>query len=193
MKKTRNNTKIPTASGFTLLETIVSLGILTIVVLIGIGALFTIVHANRKAHAEKSVMDNLQFAVEGMVRSLRVGNTYHCGASGNLGGTADCPTSGDTAIAFEPSGGDPNSESDQVVYTLDSGAIVISTDGGGSFLAVTAPEVVVDNLHFYVAGATVATEQPRVLIVLKGHVGTATSPEHTNFSLQTLVSQRVLD
>jgi prepilin-type N-terminal cleavage/methylation domain-containing protein len=179
-------------AGFTLLEVIVSLGILTIVVLIGIGSLLTIVHANRKAQAQKIVMDNLQFAMESMTRTMRVGTTYHCGTSGNLGTPFDCATSGSAGMAFEKSGGTTGDNDDQVVYELQGTALARSVDGGGTFLSVTAPEVVIDTLTFYVDGAETETAQPLVLIVMQGHAGVSEG-ERTDFSIETLVSQRALD
>ncbi|MCI0619671.1 prepilin-type N-terminal cleavage/methylation domain-containing protein [Candidatus Wolfebacteria bacterium] len=187
-----NTKKRQREGGFTLLEMVVSLGILTVVVLIGVGSLLTIVDSNRKAQAEKSVMNNLQFAVDSMTRTMRVGTTYHCGASGDLGNVADCAVSGASTMAFEPSGGDPGTTEDQVVYRLVGTTLERSTDGGTNYIAVTAPEVIIDTLTFYVDGAEVANSQPRVLIVIQGHVGEA-DKERTDFSIETLVSQRALE
>ena len=68
-----------------------------------------------------------------------------------------------------------------------------STNGGGSYTAITALEVVVEDLKFYVTG-TSATDvlQPRVIIVVVGYAGVQ-EKIRTDFNIQTSVSQRQLD
>src|SRR3990167_8812616 len=104
--------------GFTLVELIVSIGLFSIVMLVSVGALLALTGANRKAQALQSVMNNLNIALDGMVRSIRMGSDYHCGTgvfigTGNLD---DCSTSGGTRFVFKPFDGDPN----QWVYLYDT-------------------------------------------------------------------------
>ena len=180
--------------GFTLIEMIVSLAVFTVVVLIGVGSLISIVHSNRKAQAQKTVMNNLNFAIESMTRTIRIGTTYHCGEGGTLDEATECPTTAANAIAFEAAGGDTGSVNDQVVYRLQQKAIERSLDGGTNYLAITAPEVEIDRLDFYVDGnGTGDNEQPRVLIVLEGHAGTTTVQDRSDFRIQTFVTHRLLD
>lgn len=194
-------TQRTSASGFTLIEMIVALAVFTIVVLISVGSLLSITHSNRKAQAQKTIMNNLNFALESMTRTIRVGTNYRCADFGSLGDVnvpADCPTSGGTAIAFERAGGNPGSDTDQVIYQLnpDEKTLQRSLDGGSNFLAITAPEVEIDTLEFYVNGTTEVAppeRQPHVLIVIKGHTGATTGQDRTEFSIQTLVTQRLLD
>lgn len=192
MRKIRKDTQ----KGFTLIELIVALAVFTIVVLISIGSLFSIIHSNRKAQAQKSVMNNLQFAVESMTRSMRVGTLYHCDASVSpLDGRRNCASgAGSDSIAFEYSGGDELDVNDQVVYRLQDKAIERSVDGGDNYIPITAPEVEVDNLRFFVNGALDDDLiQPQVLIVIQGHAGTSTVESLTEFNIQTFVTQRELD
>lgn len=80
----------------------------------------------------------------------------------------------------------------QIVYRLNGSEIDKSIDGGSTYVPVTAPEMTITSLAFYVTGATPSDQfQPKVLIKIAGYSGMTTSA--TNFSLQTLVSQRAFD
>lgn len=180
------------SGGFTLVELLVSVGIFSVVMLIAVGALLTMAEANRKAQALKSVMDNLNFAVESMSRGIRVGTTYHCGVGGLLTVPQNC-TGGSDYFAFESAHGDALQGSDQVVYRFNNAAIERSIDGGGIFTPVTASEVVIEDLDFYVTGAASGDSlQPKVVITIRGYAG-VTVRSRSEFSIQTTVTQRLLD
>lgn len=183
--------------GFTLVEMLVAVALFAIVMTVSVGSLLTLVDANKKAQALKSVMNNLNFALENMSRNIRVGTTYHCNTSAtvpaNIDTPNDCP-SGGVLIGFEPTGGDPNDKSDQIVYRLNGNRLERSTDGGATFLSVTAEEVRITNLDFFVTGAEISgdTEQPRVVMVIQGVAGPTPALE-SEFNIQATVSQRLLD
>lgn len=168
------------ASGFTLVEMIVAIFVFSVVMVIATGALVSIIGANRKAQSVKSVMNNLAFSVDSMTRALRVGTDYDCGIS-------SCASDGSDSLTFTDVDGREveyrlNESTDQIERAID----------GAGFLALTASEVTVERLMFYVDGTDSSDgEQPRVLIVVGGHAGTGRS--ETIFNLQTLVSQRILD
>lgn len=187
--KFNNMTTSRLNKGFTLIEILTSLGLFMVVMTISMGAILGIFDANRKTQSLKIVMDNLNFALESMSREIRYGTNYHCGAGGgNLTNPLNCP-SGSTQISFL------SSDNIQIVYRQNGSQIEKSTNGGASFIAVTAPEINIDNLEFYTFGAgnaAVNTLQPKVIIKLQGRAG---SKENTQsvFSVQTMVSQRLLD
>lgn len=165
--------------GFTLVEMLVATALFAVVIMIGVGALLSIVAADRKAQAFKSVMNNLNFAMEGMARSIRVGSNYRCGSG------QDCPGGG-TKIAFKSSAGP------DVVYQL-SGTQIQRSDAGAPFVGVTAPEVVVESLRFYVNGTAIGDKkQPTVLLLLRGHAGVSARAQ-TSFSIETFIAQRAFD
>lgn len=160
--------------GFTLIEFIVAVGVFLVVMLIASGALISIVESNRKAQSFKAVMNNLNFAFEGMTRTIRVGTDY-----------VVFPNPG-SSISFT------DSQGIATVYRV-SDAQVERSVGGGAFVSITAPEVVVDELRFGLDGTDAGDdEQPSVLIRLRGHTGEQLRIQ-TTFNLQTLVSQRLLD
>jgi prepilin-type N-terminal cleavage/methylation domain-containing protein len=70
-------------SGFTLVELMVSLTLFTIVVLAAVGSLYTVNNASRRVQAMRSVIDNLNFGLESMSRTIRTGNTVVCGGASN--------------------------------------------------------------------------------------------------------------
>ena len=68
-------------TGFTLVELMVSVSIFAIVMFISLGSILSILDANQKSKTLRSVMDNLNSAMESMTRTVRFGINYHCGSS----------------------------------------------------------------------------------------------------------------
>ena len=187
---------------FTLIELMVAVSIFAIVMLIGVGALLSLVETNRRAQAINAVMNNLNAAVESMSRSMRVGTTYYCSDSSippaptALDDAQDCPDpdEGGILLAFEPAEGDASESNDQVVYRLNGTQLERSLFSGASntWVALTAPEVSIDTFNFYVIGAPRGDGiQPRILMRIKG---SATVPGGTTqFTIQSSIVQRLLD
>lgn len=170
--------------GFTLVELLTSIAIFSIVVFISMSSIIGIFDANRKSRSLKTVMTNLNLALEGMSKELRYGYTYHCGSTTPFTTAVNCPA-GEDYISFMGSDGV------QTYYRLNAGAIEKKRDSDG-FVPITAPEVVIERLTFYVLGAgTNNSLQPKVNIVVQGRAGE--SKQQSSFSLQTLVSQRKID
>ena len=187
-----------TSRGFTLIEMIVAVGLFAIVMIVCVGALLSLVNANRKAQALQSVINNLNIALDGMERSIRMGTDYDgsVGCVTGFDGTYphDC-AGGTTQISFTPHGG---VSGDRWVYrfTHDSngnGQIEKSEDGS-AFVAITAQEISIDEMFFYVVGTNEHdTIQPKVVIVVKGSAGALGSSARTTFHIQATSVQRVLD
>ncbi len=179
--------KIGESRGFTLVELLVALSLFMVVMTIAMGSVLSIFDDNRKTQSESAVMNNLNLAVESMAREIRFGTNYHCDSIGVLTEPLNCG-SGDSYMAFLSSDGE------EIVYKQLGSAIMKSTDGGATFIAITAPEVSVEALTFYVLGAQPPPDggQPRVVLTIKGHSGEK-ADTRTAFSLQTLVSQRHID
>lgn len=186
--------------GFTLVEMMVSVAIFAIVMTVALGALLSMSESDRKAQTLKSVINNLNFALDAMSRSIRTGQAYHCDATqGSLSATRDCADTPASSLAYQPALGGT------VIYRLETssastcgqpaarvGCIVRSTDGGVTYGAITSSEVYVNALSFFVTGAESASVQPKVTILISGVVtvsGAQTSP----FNLQTSITQRLYD
>lgn len=188
--------------GFTLVEMMVAVAIFAIVMTVALGALLSMSESDRKAQTLKSVINNLNFSLDSMSRSIRTGQYYHCDATqGTLTATRDCDgqsVAAASSFAFQPAQGGTTiyrletSSSALCGQTGQIGCIVRSTDGGVTYGAITSSEVYIDALKFYVTGAESANVQPKITILISGVVkvsGVQTSP----FSLQTSVTQRLYD
>lgn len=181
----RQKNKIKRNAGFTLVELMVALGLFITVMFVAVGSLMSVVLASKKVQSISIVMDNLNFALENVTRSLRTGFTYHCGSSVPLNTPLDCPL-GSNYIAFTDVNGGTS------IFRLDNKHIQRSKDSGASFVDITAPEIEIDTLLFVVEGSLIGDDkQPRVLIIIEGTAGVR-AQEKTSFSVQTTISQRMI-
>lgn len=162
-----------------MIEVMVSVSIFAIIMTVGIGSLLTMNNAYRKSQSERVAIDNASFALESMARELRTGSNYSCLGS--------C-TAGSYGIKFLDQDGDT------IVYEFDSGNRIVKTDPllGGQ-LALTDPAfVTINDLTFFVVGEDNNDSlQPYVIITLKATA--STTNQQSQFTLQTAVSQRLLD
>lgn len=187
--------KLSRRRAFSLIELMVAVSIFSVVMLIAVGSLLSMIDANRKAQAIKSVINNLNFAIESMVRNARVGTNFHCENDSfvnNAESPLDCAAGG-ILFAFEGQFGSPLDPNDQIVYRINGTQLERSTDSGTNFIAVTAPEVVIDKLTFYVTGAPrLDSLQPHMVVIIQGHAG-RDKRSRTEFNLQGGATQRLLD
>ena len=190
--------------GFTLIEMLVSITLFAIVMVVCVGALLSLVGANKKAQALESVMNNLNISLDDMVRSIREGSNYNCGGMGvpNLttGHNADCTTNPSNIFSFTPYGAVTSNANGRTVYECvacsgtTGGYMERSEDGGAHFSPLTAPEVSITHMNFYVIGTQQGdTTQPRVIITIDGTAGGGNVKTTTSFHLQATAVQRALD
>ncbi len=171
--------------GFTLVELMTALSIFMVIMVMSMGSILGVFDANHKSQSESVIMNNLNLAIESMARDMRFGTHYHCG-SGDFSQPQVCP-SGDTIVAFV------NTSGDHMVYQLNGTTLERSSDNGAHFISVTSPEIIIENLTFRVFGAIPGDSlQPKILISIKGYSETKAS-SRSEFSLQTVVSERHLD
>jgi len=175
-----------TVRGFTLIEMMVSVTLFSIVMLVGLSALLTLVDENKRAQALNSVITDLNFTLESMARTIRVGNQYGCPSAGT-----NCIGGGDTLVLQAPVDGSFRN----ILYTFNDsgerGRVQRSVNGSG-LVDITSSNVDIEEFKFYVFGATPGdAEQPRVMMVLSGKA--AVDGQDTEFSIQTTVTQRVID
>jgi len=188
-------------AGFTLIELMVATSIFIIIMLMAMSSIVTSSNSAKKSQGLREAMDNVNFAMDTITRSLRIGTNYSCilpGLSVDLALTPspiDCPPSGNTygsKVAFTPA------ESSLVT----SGAVAYQSaprgDGTNTLqrCTATAPcvDIVASNvdiqvLKFFVNGSDPAdTIQPSVFILMEGTVTNKDVP--TSFAIQTMASQR---
>lgn len=175
--------------GFTLVELIVSVGLLSIVIVIAMSAYLSLISLDRKARATNDVMTNLSFAMEAMSRSVRTGSNYDCGG---FGGIANC-VNGSNYFSFI------NEDGQSEVYLLKSdGTIGTCVNSGtctsGNATTITDPRIRVTNLTFYTQGAgTGDGTQPRVIFTVSGSITPDTTSAPISFTIEGGATQRLID
>lgn len=193
-------------SGFTLVELLVSLALFTIVVVAAVGSLYTINQASVKVNAMRTVLDNLNFATESMSRTIRTSSSIICGGVSNLTQSQpNCPFGNSNGPAQEISFVSTLAGS---TGGLDYRRVSIpgSTTGAHEIqkcavqnntllncVAVTAPEMNVTQLYFYVDGVGANDgKQPSVTMIMQG-VANAGTGNIAPFAVQTFISQRAAE
>lgn len=205
------NSKTKTATldqkGFTLVEMLVSVGLFAVVMVIATGVIFSIFDGNRKQQAISSVADNLNFSIDSMVRDIKTGYEYRCVPQSAteaplpvvIGGISACTNPGNrssislisTITGVERS----------VKYQLQA-----PTNGEPGYIQktvcdpscederLTSPQIDITKLEFYVTTPTPGQGQPGVTVLVSGKaVGTNLDAAVSDFSIQTYISQRVLN
>jgi prepilin-type N-terminal cleavage/methylation domain-containing protein len=193
----KNNLQIK-SRGFTLVEIMVATSIFTVIMLIAIGSLVVASDSAKKSQALQSAMDNVNFAVDSMTRSLRMGTHYSCITTPSLvwpSDVNDC-IAGGGGIAFIPAS-DLSSAPDTayIANALARGdgttALQRCDKAASSCIDMVANNVDVKTLKFFVRGAyPYGTDynQPSVYIIMKGTITIKGQP--SSFAIQTMASQR---
>lgn len=151
--------------GFTLIELMVATTLFVVIMLAAMSSLFTLLHESKDSRALRIAMDNVNFAMESMTRSIRMGVGYSRGTD-----SIYFRSQNDVYITYQLAG--------NTIEKCDPTCVpIISTD------------VNIDMLNFSI-NPTLADPsiQPSVYIMVKGTVKVNGVP--TSFAIQTLASQR---
>lgn len=161
--------------GFTLVEMLVAIAIFMIVVVTTLGAFLKMVDVNKKVQSVRNAMDNANLAMETMMRNIRLGYDYS--------------SFGENGISFRSQNGAV------LTYSLGgTGTQIIRTVDGGDAVAITSPDLMIENLAFNIIGASVADDvQAHVKILLKGETVLPKNEHNFDFSFQSLATQRLYD
>ena len=175
MKKNKSKIK-----GFTLIELLVALGVFMVVMTMTLSAFLNIIDIQKKTEAFRKINDNLNFAMEAMMREIREGKDY-------------CPfgcADGTFSFTSKDEKGLPIS----VNYQLNVGHIERQVPSkSANWLMLTSDEIVITNLSFSAKGnAAGDKQQPLVTIAIGGESG-LNQKLKSNLNLQATVSQRKLD
>ncbi len=200
-KKNKRGSVSPSQGGFTLVEIMVAMSIFAMVMLVAIGGLVVSSNSAKKARSLRTAMDNVNYAMENMSRSLRLGSGYSCVDSGTnislsdltSAQPSDCSgTTGGSGIIFTPANPDPVNPPNITAFQWNAGKIKKISVQNPTAVDLTSDEVTIKDLKFFVKGTKDSTAgdltQPRVYIIMKGVV--TINGEDTEFALQTLASQR---
>lgn len=179
--------------GYTIIETMISIAVFLIVIMIGMTALLNVNLIHKKSQDMRSILDNLSFIMEDMSRNLRTGYDYHCIDDGDVTATYPHDCINGAGISFKSTFGD------QWVYAIyPDGSIQKSVNNGNYFITLNSSDIKINTSlsSFTVIGAEppgISKDrlQPYVTIKLVGEI--VYKDITTSFSLQTSVSQRLID
>lgn len=184
----------------------ISITLFVFILITGMTALLNANLINNKSRDMRSIVDNLSFIMEDMSRNIRVGYNYKCITDGDFNDLSRLNTPGSCvsggALAFEIADGFESDLNDQWIYQIisnDGGQTYFirkSVDSGSTWIKLNSDEILISPISgFSVLGAETASsgdlKQPLVLIRLVGEIRYKNII--TPFSLQTTVSQRVID
>ncbi|MEK7175314.1 MAG: hypothetical protein AAB693_00710 [Patescibacteria group bacterium] len=171
------NTNPKLVCGYTIIETMVSISVFLIAILIGMSALLNANSTQRKANDMRAILDNLSFIMEDISRNLRMGNGYSC--------------DNNNCKKFSFTGSDGNGWSYEI--NLDKKVIrdVIKNSISDPVI-LNSEEIKIDSVNsgFTIINNTTG-KQSFVIIKLSGEI--KSKDVTTPFSLQTSVSRRALE
>ncbi|OHA84516.1 MAG: hypothetical protein A2408_00760 [Candidatus Yonathbacteria bacterium RIFOXYC1_FULL_52_10] len=184
--------------GFTLVELIVSMGLFTVVIFGTTSVLLVMLDANRKAQSMRGVMEGLNFALDDVGRSVRVGKEFQCLGQSEVPPLYTTPRN--TAVFKAET--DAAAGCWGISIQLDYGVVtyyrlgngirktLVRSDGSVEYagLLLTPPEIVANTITFHVIGNQTG-DQPRVLLRIVGIAGFGDS--QSTFNIQTAVTARL--
>jgi prepilin-type N-terminal cleavage/methylation domain-containing protein len=174
-------TRIYSQKGFTLIEIIVAVAIFTVVMLIAIGAVLNAVDVNKKAQSLNVIANNLNLAVESMVRDLRTGSGYELCQSGVEGACVSFRNKDGANVRYSMGG---NAGAGYLIKNAP--AAVVSGEG-----RITSEEVRLEHLAFTIRGGGSNDGPERILVHISGSAGSGRTA--SDFNIETVVTSRTLD
>lgn len=170
--------------GFTLIELLVSVGLFSVVLTVALGSIMTIADSNKKARSLMSVTNNLNFAVDSMVRSFKTGDSPSINPSG------DCFSTNEIDYSQNSFG---TRSVEYCFEEVDGKGKIMKTIGTETPVELTSTDVDIDSLTFYdTAFGSASTYQPMLTVVMQGTVKVSEKVS-SSFTIQTSVSQRKLN
>ncbi len=186
--------KLNSQKGFTLIEALVATAIFVVVIAVGTGVFLTISRAQHKAVSISETQQDARFALEAMVKEVRMGTVdyqYYEDNNINLG-------KGIGELAIQ------GSNQNYLVFRKNtSGQLEVAINPSyqktpSNFQAMTRTDVKVEKLTFFVHPtynpyqSEVEKKQPRVTILLQAKVEDKKDPSKTAvIDLETTVTSRM--
>lgn len=182
-------------NGFTLVEMMVSVAIFSIIMVVGIGALVSIMDKYQVSQQEKEASDSLNFVLETITREMRLGTDYWREPSSELSSPPENPSARDgeartdngNLIGFNASDG-----RGYIIYSINNGVLYRQRDFGVLEPLTDSSQVLIKEARFRVmnAGDPDDLKQPLVWMQLLAY---PPGRDESIKVIQTLVSQRLLD
>lgn len=190
--------------GFFLVELIVAVFVFSLVMTLSVGSLVVGIDSNKKTQTLKSVLNNLDIALDTMTKAIAVGTKYHCGStSQNPPSPQDCDDGGNAVtFLFNEDLNNNGLRDDTITYSFETdengdgyiSRTVRSQTGSAETVRMTAPEVNIQDMKFFVTGSTPSDSlQPKVTLVIHGTSPAGPRNSPTSFMVQTTITQRIPD
>lgn len=187
----------PTRRGYTLLEMTVSVGLFSLVMLLATGAFLKFISLDRKARYTNDVVNNLNFAIDSMTRSIRTGSNYRCGGEGQ-GPNCWPPTSGQSTFSFVDDRGRTVTYLRRTDGSIGRCALTTGSCSPSTAIAVTDSRINIQNMTFYVRGVGTTTSpdnvtQPSVVMSIRGQMTPGPNQAPIDFAIETMATQRLIE
>jgi len=177
-------------SGFTLIELMVSITLFSIALVMALGAVLTIIDLNRKTQAMVAVTNNINFAVDSIVRIIKssedISDTSYSNGTCTGADNINSQITLEYIDVYEIFPDTPGTGLKDISYRLDctSGTIERQIDTNGWDTITTTSDMVIEDADFDVI---IDTQQKVEMIV----TGLATvGSETSDFVIQTTATRR---
>lgn len=174
LKKIKNKKgfALSRAEGFTMAETLISVGLFVVVMSATSSAFLIGIRTQRQIIASLNANDNISYAMEVMARDIRMGKTF-------------TPTAAEDSLSFT------NYKNEAVTYFLDNEALS-RTIGNAASETLTSSNVKVSKAIFHVTGERrFDSQQVRITIVLT--ISSKYGGQEIITNLETSISPRSLE
>ncbi len=205
--------------GFTLIETLVSLAIFSIVMVVAGGIILSVISSNKQNQAINGVVNNLNYSIESMVRDIKTGYTYRCNYPvsstddywmdvfvAETNACVDGQSINNITLISNITGAEAIVRY-ELIKPIGSAGYILKTsykESGGAILANSYPltdttNIDITNMSFRVqAGKPLYTNdvlnadavQPGVFVLIKG-TAKVNAVNTSDFFIQTFISQRL--
>jgi len=156
-----------------MVELLVAMSLFIIFVVIASGSFVRALRSQRAIVALIAANDNASLAVEQMAREIRTGSNFSLSGSD---------------LVFT------NANNVSVVYRLnDSIKVVEKNEGGSGFKPITAANVRINSLNFYLRGQEMGDNYPPRITVSLNISPNIPTIQNISTSFQTTISARMLD
>lgn len=203
--------------GFTLVETLVSLALFSIVLVISGGVILSVVNSNKENQAIAAVASNLNYSLDSMIRDIKTGYLYKCGTYNGLmtidglktdnSNTNQCTNSSSIILISTISGNDVVVKYEFKQVTNSNGYIekTVYNSGGvsSSYNVTDRNNVNIQSLGFKITNpdsldcginCPLGYGQPSVFVTIKGFSDNENeSINASRFFVQTFISQRLIN
>lgn len=196
-------------NGFTLIETLISLALFSVVLVISGGVIVSVIDLNKKNQTVSAVVNNLNYSIDSMVRDIKTGYLYKCDYNSAM--TIDA-LKADTSKREGAC-----TQSLTLVSTISGTDMVVKYEfknpvGANGYIEKTIYKDAVANIYSITDKNNVKIDtvtfavknpdaldveggshgQPSVFVVIKGTAGND-QIEASKFYVQTYISQRLIN